>query len=228
MKKITAKQAMTYVLILGLLLLLLVYFLVYQKYVEKTEALERSNAELRVRVDQLKEYYDNLDTYNTEMAQMEGEITAWLDEFPADVKEEDIIVLALDTEKNATVAYTNINIQNREALTTIAADTVKAAGMEDLSQDIIFVQRKTSYVNITDYANLKNCIRTINDNKNRVVISNVSYSRNEEEGGIEGTIEVTFYSVLGTGKEYVPQQLPAYESGLYDLFGVMEKQDDAE
>lgn len=222
MKKISAKQVMTYVLLAGLLLLLVVYFLICKKFDSKTEAIEASNTTLSARVAELKKYYDELETYKTDMEQMNGQISAWLSEFPADVKEEDIIVLALDTEKNALVGYTNINIQNREELKTIPADTVKAAGMENLTQDIIFVQRKTGYVNVTDYINLKSCIRTINDNDNRLNISNVSYSKNDETGELEGTIEVTFYSVLGTGKEYVPQKLPEYESGLYNLFGTVD------
>lgn len=221
MKNVTAKQIMTYVLLLGLLLFMAVYFFVFKKYQEKTEELENSNAALQVRVNQLKEYYDKLDDYNTEMAQMQEKIGAWLDEFPADVKEEDIIVLAINTEKNAIVGYKNINIGDREALSSVTADVVSAAGIEGLGQEITFIQRKTSYVNLTDYANLKRCIATINENANRSVISNISYSTNEDEGCLEGTIEVTFYSVSGTGKEYVPQKLPAYESGLSDLFGVL-------
>lgn len=225
MKKITAKQAMTYVLILGLLVFLLVYFLVYQKDLEQAETIRSSNAALQVRVDELKTYYDNMGFYQEEIARMDTQVAEWLDEFPADVKEEDIIVLAIDTERNAAIGYSNINIQGREALATIPADTVKAAQLEQYTDEITVLQRKTSYVNITDYTNLKNCIETINDQDDRMTISNISYSGNKETGGIEGTIEVTFYAAYGTGKEYVPQVLPAYESGLYNLFGVVNVQE---
>ncbi len=225
MKKITAKQAMTYVLLLGLLLFIGVYFLVYQKDLEQADAIRSSNAALQVRVDELKTYYDNMEFYQEEIARMDTQAAEWLDEFPADVKEEDIIVLAIDTERNAAIGYSNINIQGREALATIPADTVKAAQMEQYTDEITLMQRKTSYVNITDYTNLKNCIKTINDQDDRMTISNISYSSNKETGGIEGTIEVTFYAAYGTGKEYVPQVLPAYESGLYNLFGVVNVQE---
>lgn len=225
MKKITAKQVMTYVLLLGLLLFIGVYFLVYQKDLEQAETIRSSNAALQVRVDELKTYYDNMEFYQEEIARMDAQVTEWMDEFPADVKEEDIIVLAIDTERNAAIGYSNINIQGREALATIPADTVKAAQMEQYTDEITLMQRKTSYVNITDYTNLKNCIKTINDQDDRMTISNISYSSNQETGEIEGTIEVTFYAAYGTGKEYVPQVLPAYESGLYNLFGVVNVQE---
>lgn len=225
MKKITAKQVMTYVLLLGLLLFIGVYFLVYQKDLEQAETIRSSNAALQVRVDELKTYYDNMKFYQEEIVRMDAQVTEWMDEFPVDVKEEDIIVLAIDTERNAAIGYSNINIQGREALATISADTVKAAQMEQYTDEITLMQRKTSYVNITDYTNLKNCIKTINDQDDRMTISNISYSSNQETGEIEGTIEVTFYAAYGTGKEYVPQVLPAYESGLYNLFGVVNVQE---
>ena len=218
MKKTTAKQVMTYVLALGFVVLLAVYFLVYKSYNDKAAALEKSNVTKAQRVAELKVFYDNLGTYNQEIAQYQAQIAAWLDEFPSDVKEEDIIVLALDTEKTAFVGYTNININGREALRTIPA-TMQLAKMENLTQDIIFVERTVSYVNITDYFNLKKCVETINNSTDRLTISNITYSKNEETGELEGTIEVTFYSVQGTGKEYVPQDLKEYESGLANLFG---------
>lgn len=222
MKKLSAKQVMTYVLLIGLLVLLAVYYFVYLSYNDKAEAIENSNRTLQERVDVLKGYYDNMETYQAEITVMQKQVNTLIEDFPADVKEEDIIVLALDTEENAAVGYRNINIGDREAIKTIPAATVLTAGMENLTQDLIFVERKTSYVNETDYFNMKEVVQTINDSRDRLCISQVAYSQNDESGLLEGTVEVTFYSALGTGKEYIPQDLPEYESGLFNLFGVTE------
>ncbi|MDE5803473.1 MAG: hypothetical protein K2I22_11195 [Lachnospiraceae bacterium] len=219
MKNTTAKQAMTYVMALGFLLLLAVYFLVYKSYNDKAETLEKANAAKQQRVNELKVFYDNLSIYNAEIAQYQEQIAAWLDEFPSNVLEEDIIVLALDTEKTAVLDYTNINIGGREPLRTIPAATMQLAKMENLTQDVIFVERTVGYVNVTDYFNLKKCVETINNSANRLTISNITYGKNVETGELEGTIEVTFYYVHGTGKEYEPQDLKEYESGLANLFG---------
>ncbi len=222
MKKTMAKQVMIYVMIMGVILLLAVYFLIFKSYTDKAQLIQESNVVLSQRVNVLKQYYEKMDSYNNEIVLMQDQIRDWLDEFPADVKEEDIIVLALDTEKNAYVDYSTINIMDREALRTIPAATMQGVGMEELTQDLIFVQRKTSYVNKTDYYNMKKCVASINDSDNRLTISNITYVKNKETGELEGTIEVTFYSAIGTGKEYIPQKLPAYVSGLHDLFGITE------
>lgn len=220
MKKVNAKQVMTSVALVGLLGFLAVYFLVFQAYSDKADEITQSNAVLSKRVNELREYYNNMDNYNAEIADMQEQVNVWLDTFPADVKEEDIIVLALDTEKKAIVNYTNINIGEREELASIPAEVVKNAGMENLEGELKFVKRQTSYVNETEYFSLKDCVKTINDSNNRLAISNISYASDDDNKLIlNGTIDVTFYSVIGTGKEYVPQNLPAYESGLPILFG---------
>ena len=220
MKKNSSKQTALYVALFGVLALVVVYFLVYKAYMDKAEQIRTSNISLTARVDELKKYYDDLDFYNGEIEMMETQIFTWLDAFPADVLEEDILVLALDTEKVAWVDYSNINMGTKEALKVIPAETVLASGMEELQQEIIFVNRTTSYVNSVDYENLKDVVKEINAQDNRLNISNIAYGRNTETGLLEGTIEVTFYSVIGTGKEYVPQKLEDYESGLEDLFNI--------
>ncbi|MGN0480705.1 MAG: hypothetical protein ACI4EV_03975 [Lachnospiraceae bacterium] len=222
MKKTSAKQVMTYVLLVGLLVLIAVYFLVYKAYNDKAAAIRTSNVSLTERVNELKVYYDDMEAYQTEIDLMQSDVNAMLDVFPADVREEDILVLAIDTEKNLYINYSNINIGAREAVYTIPAEKVQTAGMENLTGDIIFVKRGTSYVNVTDYANLKNCVQMINDSSDKLSINNITYSRNSDSTDLEGTIEVIFYSVMGTGKEYVPQNLPQYESGLSNLFGIVE------
>lgn len=219
MKKLSDKKILTYIVVVGLLVFVAVYFLIYQKYHDKAVAIESQNAALEQRVSQLKQFYDDMDKNKAEISSMQQQVQEWLAEFPADVKEEDIIVMALETERDAAVAYTNINIADREALRTIPASTVSLSGMENLTQDLIFVKRLTSYVNTTDYKNMKNVVQIINDSDNRLSISKITYSKNKETGLLDGTVEVTFYSVIGDGKVYEPQKLADYESGLEDLFG---------
>ena len=219
MKKTSSKQLMLYVFLIGVIALVAVYFLVYKSYIDKAEALELTNVALNRRVAELKEYYDNMAMYNEEIELMQAEIRSILEPFPADVLEEDMIVLALNTMKTASVSYTNLNVGDREALRDIPAETVQAAGMEELTQELIFVERQGVYVNDTSYRSLKDIISTINNSDNRLAITNIMYSRNEDTGNLTGTIQVSFYSVIGTGREYVPQDLADYVSGLAELFG---------
>lgn len=217
--KLDAKKILTYSLLLEVLILAGIYVWVYQKYNDKTAQLESQNSTLATRVTQLKEYYDNLDDYNSAIESMTTEINEKLDMFPADIKEEDILVLALDTMKNANVGYTGITVSNREQLFDIEEKTVTDAKLEGYDQAVSFGSRTTQYVNITDYKNLKTIVAIINGADSRRIINTLSYSKNDD-GYLEGTIEVKSYFAIGTNKEYVRPVLPEYEAGLFDLFKI--------
>ncbi len=218
MKGIGAKKISQYVTLLGVVLLVCVYFFVYKEYQNKSDALESSNNSLSQKVSELKIYYDNLSTYEEEMELMRTKINERLEEFPVDVKEEDMIALAIKSHEKAEIYYNSINMAEREVLKFIPIEIVAGAGMEELQQEIAFVERTSTYVNSVDYTNLKECIKMINNMPERMVIENITYGRNKDTNLLDGSISVTFYSVSGTNREYIPQRLENYESGLANLF----------
>ena len=214
------KSILTYVLIGGGLLLILEYFYVFQRFNDEAESLQRSNKALQEQVNIYKDYYEHETEYQQSIESMRKQIDDMLKEFPADVKEENVVKLALDTLDNAEIRYTTINIADKEAVKTIPAETVSPAGFEDLNDMIIFIKKDASFVNKLDYFNLKDVVKTINDNKERSTISSILYTKNDSENCLEGTIEVSFFSAVGTGAEYKEVKLPKYVSGVEDLFNL--------
>lgn len=213
-----SKKILTYTALICVLCLVCVYFLVYKKYMESGTKLSKENATLNQHIEELEQYHNNRSTYETEMAEIRKELRGILAEFPADVREEDSIYLVLQAMSKANLSISNINIGERAELITIPAAEVGYSGLEELTEDLTFVSRKTAYVNKTDYQNLKQLVASVNTYDYRSNISNLSYSRNEAENCLEGTIEVTFYSLPGTGREYEERNFAEYESGLADLF----------
>ena len=217
------KKIFLYVVLAGLLGFLAFYMLVFQKYEEKTEDLRRQNANLKTQVDDLKKVYDNLDAYRQTIAMMDGYIVTTLSQYPADVREEDALVIAVDTLNKAYVEYSTINIKEKEDVGAIPAETVQNAGLESFKDEIKIKKRTVSYVNSTDYINLKTIIGTILSYGGKKTIEQISYSKSEggEQGFITGTIDVTDFVAEGTGKEYQAPDIKEYEAGLYDLFGIV-------
>ena len=192
------------------LLLLLLYMYWFTAKVAETESLEASNATLQARVKQLEEYYKNMPTYKEQIASWQNTINEKLAAFPADSKEEDSIYMALKSwENEILVAYTSIGVGEREVVDVISADIVKPAAMDGFDGDIVFKERMTTYNNLTTYTDLKNLIAMINDNPEQLSITNMVYSMNEE-GLLEGSLDVTYYMVDGTGKEYQPREFKDY------------------
>lgn len=224
--------------VLGALICLVVYMYVFQGFTKKTETLKASNATLQTRVNELSVFYAQMDSNQKEIDTKTKEIKESLDQFPADVKEEDAIYMALRTWKEEIiVGYEGITIGERDNFASIPEDIVKAGGIEGLENEIRFIQREVSYSNIASYSVMKELITSFNSNPEKITLASVAYaakeknaSDDEEETGtvLEGTIDVTFYAVAGTDKKYVPRKFADFPVGISNLFDNKEVQDDQE
>lgn len=212
------KQTLMGVTLIGLLVFVVVYVFVYLDYTEKTTALEQSNRELKTELTVLEEYYINMDDYKSATEEMKGAVNDILEEYPADAKEEDILMLAVQIQEEDQIVYKSINMEEKEGVYTVTRDLITASGMEGMDNDIIFTQKHATYVNETTYDDLKNCIAQVYASPSRIGIDTIVYCKNEERGTLEGNISLYFYSATGTGKEYVAPDMAEYISGTNDLF----------
>ena len=226
-----AQTVFAAVFVLGALICLIVYMYVFQSFTKKTDALKASNTTLEARVKELSVFFGQMEDNKKQIGEMTTDIKEKLDKFPADVKEEDAIYLALRTwDEEILVGYNSITIGDKDMLSSIPADVVQAGGVEGLENEIGFVQRKVTYSNIASYSVMKELIKSINKNPEKITITNVAYAAQEkdteEEGVIlDGTVDVTFYAVTGTGKEYVPREFEDFPVGIENLFDGSEKKD---
>lgn len=224
MKKEKNKNTLIYVAAFGALLMVLCYVFVFQKFNTAAEELERSNRELNQRVADLKVYYDNRELYLNESERIRQEIGGILEEYPADAREEDAIKLAIYMQMQSGLAYSNISISSPESVKIIPSETVTSAGIEEYSGQIAFSGRDASYVNEISYEGLKGAVKTIFESNNRIGINNIAYVKNETN--LTGSIDVTFYSAQGTGKEYTAPDLMQYLSGTENIFGTFKAPED--
>lgn len=204
--------------LVGILAIVIVYVFVYMDYTERTDELTASNAVLQAEIDELQEYADNMERYQSEINEMKTAIEDIVAEYPADAREEDVIMLAVQIQDRNAIAYNAINMEATESVYTVPYDNVRLAAIEGMDRDLIFARKHAVYSNITNYDNLKSCIQQVFDSPNRIGISNIVYVKNEEDGTLEGSIDLYFYSAVGTGKEYVVPDIAEYLAGTSDLF----------
>lgn len=206
------------VTLVGALALVVVYVFVYLDYTQKTEELEKSNNELQAAVNELEEYSNNMEQYKVEIEEIKAEVDAILAQYPADTREEDAIMLAVEVQERNVIDFDAINMEEKEGVYTIEPDLVTAAGLEGLDESLVFAKKHAVYVNETTYAELKSIIKQIYESDNRIGIDNIVYTKNEEYGILEGNIDIYFYSLAGTDKEYVAPDIAQYAVGTDDLF----------
>ena len=204
--------------LVGILVLVVVYVFVYLDFTQRTEELEKSNSELRATVRELEEYNTNMESYKIEIEEIKAEINAILDEYPADAREEDAIMLAVELQERNTIDFDAINMEEKEGVYTVEPYLVTAAALEGLDESLVFTQKHAVYVNQTTYYDLKSVIRQIYESDNRIGIDNIVYTKNEEYGLLEGNIDIYFYSLAGTDKEYAAPDIAEYPAGTSDPF----------
>lgn len=202
----------------GILLLVVVYVFVYLDYSQRTEELQASNAELKRTVNELQTYYDNMEKYKTETQEIRTAIQEIMAEYPADAREEDIIMLGVQLQEKNAIAYDAINMEETEDVYTVPYDSIQLADIEGYDHDLNFTRKLGTYTNVTTYDNLKGCVEQIFASPNRIGIKEIVYVKNQEDGTLDGNIDLYFYSASGTGKEYVAPDIAEYLAGTSDLF----------
>lgn len=204
--------------LVGMVVLVLVYVFVFLDYQEKTTEVQASNDELSKTLKELEEYFNNMEKYRTEISEYKMAVSDIMSEYPADAREEDIIMLAVQMQEKNSITYESISMDESETLYYIPADEIAAADIEGITDQLVFVQKRGTYLNTTNYDNLKGCIAQIYDSDNRIGIEEILYTKNESDGTLDGNIVLSFYSAAGTDKEYTAPDIAKYLSGTDDLF----------
>ena len=212
------KKVLTAIVAVGALIILLLYVFVYMDYSERTWELERSNRQLKNSVSELKVYFDNMEKYQQDKETVDEDILKILEQYPADTKAEDVIMLAVQLQDTHDIQVSNINMEDNTLIYEVPSQIATGAGIEGFEQPITFMQKSAAYATTTDYDNLKECIEQIYDSKNRIGIKELAFVKGEEADTLEGSISLSFYNASGTGKEYVYPDIAEYLSGTDNIF----------
>ena len=89
----------------GVIIAVLVYYFAYMPYTEKTAVLESENRTLETRVNLLQALANQRDDLIAETKENQEKTLEILERFPADVREEDIIMLAVLLQNEAPYEY---------------------------------------------------------------------------------------------------------------------------
>lgn len=96
--KVSKRDVLILVGFIGILAAVCSYFFVFKPTMEKADALEEENKELKARIADLSNKMDNKGIYEEETAQMRQDMEDIYQLFPVDVREEDAILLAINQE----------------------------------------------------------------------------------------------------------------------------------
>lgn len=212
------------VILLGLVIVFASYKFVYSSYKEKTAVIEAENATLEKKVETLKVYYDNRETYKKNIEMYFSEVETILEKYPADVRYEDVIMQAVYMQMRAPITFDSMTISDKIDLVTVPEETIVNLQDDRYPSSVSFKETETSYMNEVKYDALKAILSQILEKENRVAIKQINYTKAtvDEDGQpiLSGSIDLAYYSVTGTSKEYVAPSIAEYESQTSNIFGV--------
>lgn len=223
------------IMLLGVLIAVAAYFLVFTEYNEKTAALESDNAVLQEEVDGLQKLADNKQMYIDETARMNTEITATIDRFPAGVLTEDILMYAYTLENTQSVYFESIAIESASLVTVATEPTETTDAVEEGAevteetgdavvassglQDTVFLySTPVTYGFKSTYRSIKDIMEGIVMGQDRMNLQDITLSFDASTGCIQGSMSTNIYTMDGTGKYYELLNIPGIQLGVDDLF----------
>ena len=243
--KVKKSEIQLLIAVIGILIAVATYFLVYTKYNEKSDALESQNASLASQVATLQVLDERKADYIAATEKMRNYITAFENRYPADILPEDSIMMINTLEgmtrttvasiafgEGSEVAYAAAQTTDTAATDTTSADGSEASGTAAVSSPI--TTEATTYADThmyevplsisieCTYNDFKGLIRYIYSLQERKSVHGISIGYNAETGMLSGSMNLSSYYLQGTDKIYTEPDISGVGLGVDTIFGNME------
>lgn len=240
--KVKKSEIQLLIAVIGVLIAVCTYFLVYSSFNEKSDALEAENATLSSQVATLEILDQRKADYIEATGKMQSYITNFENRFPADILPEDSIMMVKTLEDYTRTEVANIAFGSEaEVVYTPAADaatttadatdaaaTTTTASTSPVSTDgTVYADTHMYEVPLSisiscTYDDFKGLVRYIYNQQERESIQGVSISYNETDGMLTGNMTMNTYYLLGTDKVYSSPYIPDMQMGVDTIFGNVE------
>ena len=219
--KIDEKSKFLSAVLLSIVFIGLAFFFGYKKFEDKATQLNNDNNSLEQRIKSLEQYYITEEQNRKDTETMTKAIADVFSQYPGDARFEDGIFEAFNLygASGNTLAFESIGFSEPKSVKNIPADIVVAAGIDGYDQMIDFNQFDVVYRGKITYEGLKGTVEEICNGDYNLAIGQMTYSV-ADDGYIQGSTMLSFYSVAGVGAPYTEPPVEEYQTGLANLFGV--------
>ena len=234
----------------GILLAVLAYYLGYKKLEEKTAKVDNENLSLQQQVRRLDDISLKKGEYDKEMASFEQNIKSIMTKYAPDAKEEDVVLYASLLEKTRTLDIEDILISKANLLYSLAISNFggedatasgttqpqpqpaentssvdKILGIKTESEvmlpSVSLYATVATYKFTVEYENIKSCFEDVYKHPDCRNISSIALSYDPESGKLVGDMTVNLYYMLGGDKTYKEPDAGVMLHGRDNLFGTI-------
>lgn len=190
--KFSRKDQRTLLYIVGVLLIIAVYFLYFNNKQSELDEAQSEVKKLEGEVEILRDYEEHTKTYKRETESYYTAIGRITENFPEDVKEENIFMFARELETYVGIGVTDITIGEQAQL--------DAAGKGKRQKKLYVTQAQMVFGG--NYGQTLSVIeRMMNFPLKRNIVA-MTLTSDEETGLLVGNITMDLYKVKGEGQTY--------------------------
>ena len=197
--------------LLGIVLAVASYALVFNPMKLKNQELETQLAALKDKEAKLVDLENNFDYYKEQIEVCKEKSEEIIARFPAEVKPENEIMYAVELENALEVEFSTLNYGTPLEIVTDGDKAGVMAYCTSLSGNY----RAT-------YKGLKEVILYTADQADRMVVDTVTASYDGTTGNLVGNMTINMYTVAGTHRMYEKPYVPAMNMGITNIFGTIE------
>lgn len=237
--KISESDKRLLIILLAVVLLAASYFLVFNSGMKKAQEIEAANLTDNQRVMQLESMVARQESIVQETEELKQKEKAIIEKYPADVTEEKVISIVQDIENRmdfkvdqitymmdnlvgSTDAVTGTEGTSTEDTNGDSTETSSETGTADTATDSSVVTG--GYASITlnytaSYTGLKKMVDYVNQSSDRMTMTAITSTFDEETGKLTGVLTLNMYYIKGTEKEYEAPVIDGIDKGVSDIFG---------
>ena len=220
--KVDEKSKFYSAVLLVVLCIGIAFFFGYKKLEAKAAAFNSENSNLETRIKSLEQYYITEEQNKKDTETMTKAIADIFSTYPGDARFEDGIFEAFNLygASNNSLEFESIGFSETKSVKSIPSDIVVDAHIEGYEGEINFNQFDVIYRGQISYEGLKGTVEEISNNRRyNLAIGQMNYKVGED-GYIQGSTMLSFYSVEGANCSYTEPPVDEYQTGLSNLFGV--------
>lgn len=240
--KVSKRDISLLIMLVGILLLVLAYFMVFTPYQEKVEAVRTENESLKIQAEALESLNARRALFMEESATIQEEIQEKIYRFPVDMKEEDMILYMRDIEDNTPTYVSAISMPPFMGI-ELAPQTEpdQLASVPDIagilanyrfvndgkipdvySMLLSYSSNQTTYT--TTYSGFKSVMRGLSADDDRKSVEQVNMSYDDGTGNLQVSMTLNHFILSGSGKTYTaPTTISSH--GLSSIFGSLDGDD---
>lgn len=193
--------------LLGLVIILAVFFFGFQNIRQENNELKGQKAELEEEIKQLNEIQVNQSEYESQIEEYESRRKGYYKEFPALVQARDQILYAAELENR----YDSMLISEMEM-----EEAEHVMGTDGDALALYKIPAKME-CNI-NYDQLKDFLMGTTKDGTRKVVDEIVLTKDSVTGNLTGTISISMYYMTGTGQKYEAEQIEDVTVGTPNIF----------